>query len=146
MIKQIITGALLCACLGTSVSFAQTNELSIISPTPTLPTNIACVKTAVDAREASIGTAWTTYSTAMTTALSARRTALATAWGTADAKTRRSLRADAWKAYRESSRSAHTTLKTARKTAWDAYKTASRACGVQAVEAQGADTTGTIGL
>ncbi len=111
---------------------------------PSTPSSVdlACAQTAVDAREVSIATAWTNYSTAMSTALSTRRAALHTAWGTADRVQRISLRHGSWLAFKTASTTAHVALKTAKNTAWSTWRTAMNACHVAPVENPQGDGNG----
>ncbi len=108
--------------------------------------DLACVQTAVDARETTIGTAFNTYSTAMASALSARKAALHTAWGMTDNTARRTARNAAWSTFKTASKAAHRALKASRHSAWATFRTASAACHVPAVEAQGQDTEGNLNL
>lgn len=127
--------------LGSSLAFAQTDgSTTPVATTTSVNANIACVQTAVKTREASIGGAFTTFSTSISSALTARASALETAWGTSDAKTRRTLRNEAWANYKKANQSAKSTFKTSKKAAWDAFKTASKACKTQVVESESNDS------
>ena len=67
--------------------FAQTSGLMAQAPVPQAKSGFECVQAAVDTREAPVGTAFTTFSTAESAALSARKTALHDAWGMTVAQT-----------------------------------------------------------
>ena len=92
--------------------------------------NLACVQTAVDKREAAVGTAYDTYTTSIKTALATRKTALHNAWGVSEAKTRRLAIRDAWSAFRKSHKDARAAWHTARRSAWKTFETERRACKV----------------
>lgn len=108
--------------------------------------NTVCVQAAVDVREASIGTAFTTFSTAVSAALSARKTALHNAWGLTDAKARRDARNKAWSDFRTANRAAYKALRDAKNATWKAFKEASRVCGTPVVESSDAEGFGSLGL
>ena len=83
----------------------------------------ACVQEAVDTRESALGTAWTTYNTAVTAALLARHEALFDAWEISAAADRNTALKSAWKTWGTANKEAHKTFKTARNTAWKTYRT-----------------------
>lgn len=83
----------------------------------------ACVQEAVDTRESALGTAWTTYNTAVTAALLARHEALFDAWEISAAADRNTALKAAWKTWGTAHKEAHKTFKTARNTAWKTYRT-----------------------
>jgi hypothetical protein len=129
MNKKIVgTFAALVMIISLVPSFAKA------APSNLTPTQLTCAQTAVDARETSIGTAWSTYSTAMTTALSTRKTALHTAWGIADRVQRITARKASWDAFKTATSSAHSALKTAKNTAWSTWRASMAACNVAPVE------------
>lgn len=90
--------------------------------------DLACIQTAVAAREQSIMTAWGAFNTSMTSAYTTRKSALNTAWGTIDAAARKTAVKSAWDAFRSSKKSAGTQWRTSQKGAWKTFRTASRAC------------------
>jgi type IV secretory pathway TrbL component len=92
------------------------------------PTTIACVGTAVNAREQAIGAAATKYTTAANASYSARATALAQAYTLTTKDAVRSAVKAAWSSFNSSMKSARGEWKTSRKTAWDAFRTAQKAC------------------
>lgn len=132
--------------LGGSISFAQNTVAPVLSNDTgfvpelttriTPPTNIICVQNAVKVREASIGTAFTNFSSSISTTLTVRASALDAAWGTSDAKTRKTLRNEAWTNYKKANQTAKATFKTNKKAAWDTFKTASKACKTSVVESE----------
>lgn len=139
--KKTLVLSLSVLLLGSSLAFAQTEGTATpVATTTSVNPSISCVQNAVKTREASIGTAFATFSSSMTTALSARATALETAWGTSDAKTRRNLRNEAWVNYKKANQSAKSTFKTSKKAAWEAFKTASKACKTTVVESESNDS------
>lgn len=108
-----------------------------------------CMQSAVDTREASLVTAWESFTGDVSDALSARKTALHDAWGLTDVKAQNKAIASAWKTWKKSSQDAHKALKSDRKTAWDTFKSTTKtSCKVTAPkdEALGADAAGSISL
>lgn len=139
--KKTLVLSLSVLLLGSSLAFAQTDGTTTpVATTISFDANIACVQTAVKAREASIGSAFTTFSTSISSALTTRASALETAWGTSDAKTRRTLRNEAWTNYKRANQSAKATFKTSKKSAWDTFKKASKACKTAVVESESNDS------
>ncbi len=151
--KKILLLVLGFVVFGSAVAFAQ-NENSIgltntqtdtnIATTTSMPpmtntTGIACVKEAVVAREAAIGTSFSTFSASMSTALSTRATALANAWSLTDSTARRTARNTAWTEYKNSSRAAKSVFKTSKKAAWKTFNDASKACKTAVVEYEAND-------
>lgn len=84
--------------------------------------NLTCMQTAVDTREAAIGTAFDTMHTSVKAALSARKTALHDAWGLTDKSARQSAIKTAWKKWKTDNKGAHIKLRTERKMAWETFK------------------------
>ena len=125
---------------------ATTTGTQPVSSQALTATTLACVQTAVDAREASIGTAFSTFSTTESAALAARATALHTAWSITDTKARKAARATAWSTFSTANKNAYTALRMARKTAWSTFATASKACHVPVVESSSAEGVGSLGL
>lgn len=91
--------------------------------------DLACVAAAVAKREAAIGTAFSTFSTAAQAALSARATALSAAWAMTDKTARRSAIKAAWRAYTTAIKASRKDLNTARHNAWAGFRTDTKACG-----------------
>ena len=109
----------------------------------------SCMQTAVDTREASLSTSWSTLSSSMTSALSSRKSALNTAWGLTDVAARNKALATAWKDWKSASKAANTTMRTDRKATWDAFKTTAKdSCKVTTPkdEALPKDEAGAIAL
>jgi len=90
-----------------------------------------CIKSAIGTRDASIGSAFTTYYNSASTALTTRTTALQSAWDIADKTERHTALKSAWDTYKASVTTNKATLKSSREAAWSTYKTARIACGVQ---------------
>lgn len=97
-----------------------------------------CMATAVSVREASIATAWTTFSDKMATGLSNRRNSLVEAWNIADTNERNQALTTAWKTWKSDKKSVGTQLKNSRKAAWDTFKnTAKTSCKAEVPKAEG---------
>ena len=144
--NKITTAAISAAIIVVSLpAIAQTNGTPP-PPTPSPQINLACIQTAVDAREQSIGAAFSAFSTTESAALTARASALHTAWAITDATARRAARSAAWSTYTTANRSAFSTLRAARKAAWSAFATASKACHTAVVETPSTEGTGSLGL
>ena len=90
--------------------------------------DIACVQKVVAAREASLGSAWTTFAASMSTAYSTRASALNTAWGMADATARKAAQKAAWAKFATDTSAARKALKAGREAAWKKAKTDVKAC------------------
>lgn len=102
-----------------------------------------CMQTAVAAREASLSSAWETFSTSIKDALTKRAAALDTAWGLSDVTARTKALTDAWKTWRGENKAAHDALKKTRKSAWDTFKkTAKDSCKVTTPKAEGLEKDG----
>ena len=121
------TAALL-ATMVPSLALAKHDPKNEPNP-PATPLILACMQTAVDARETAIDTAVSAYTTAINAALAARKTALHNAWGLSDTAARREAIKAAWKAYREARKTAGKALNMARNDAWKKFKTDAKACG-----------------
>lgn len=93
-----------------------------------LPANIACVATAVNARESALTSGIGTYGSAVQTAYSVRGSALASAYSkTSTTEIRTAVKA-AWGAFSKSVRDASKTWKTAQRSAWTTFNAAVKAC------------------
>ena len=93
--------------------------------------DIACVQTAVDARESAIDTAWGTFTKSMTSAYAARKSALHYAWSLTDAKARKDAIRGAWKAFKKATKAARKQWMSDRKAAWEVFKTAKKSCNTK---------------
>lgn len=101
-----------------------------------------CMAGAVATREASIKTAWTTFTGSVTTALDKRSSALAAAWG-ASADGNREAVKKAWTDWKKDRTAAQAKLKNDRKGAWDAFKkTAKESCKVTTPKEEGLERAG----
>lgn len=101
-----------------------------------------CMATAVSVREASIATAWTTFSDKMATGLSNRRNSLVAGWNIADANERNQALTTAWKTWKTDKKSVSEQLKNSRKAAWDTFKnTAKTSCKVETPKQEGLEKT-----
>ena len=91
-------------------------------------TDPACMKSAIQKRDASINTAVGILATSWQSALTARSTELQAAWDLTDLNARRTAIKAAWDKYTKSMREARSTFRSARKTAWRLYRTDAKAC------------------
>ncbi len=82
-----------------------------------------CVQKAVDTRESALGTAWTTFNTAVSDALLDRQEALFNAWEIASTSERSTALKSAWKTWKTAHKDATSAFKTSRNTAWKTYRT-----------------------
>lgn len=96
--------------------------------TATTSEKIACVKTAVAAREASLATAMTAYNNAVSAAYSTRANELSGAYSNTTIKTLRTGVKTSWNDFRKSIKSANKTWTANRNTAWFTFKTAVKVC------------------
>ena len=115
---------------GGNASSTATSTRPVKDKTASTTVNRTCMATAVSVREASIKTAWTTFSGSMLSNLDKRSTTLIAAWnGSADGS--RDAIKTAWSTWRSDSSAAHTKLRTDRKGAWETFKqTAKDSCKV----------------
>ncbi len=91
--------------------------------------DMTCVKNAVAAREATLGTAVAANTQAMTTAYSTRASALASAYSQTGKDTIKTAVKSAWANFKAAMRVTHKDWKTAQQAAWTQFKTAVKACG-----------------
>lgn len=145
MLKKIAFSILGLAAVVAIPAFAETGGAST-STRSSSQINLACVQTAVGAREQAISAAFATFSTAESAALSARAAALQTAWGITESKVRRSAIKAAWSTFKTANKNAFKALRTSRKSAWATFKTASKACRAPVEESAEAEGTGSLGL
>ena len=109
-----------------NASSTATSTKPVKDKTASTTVNRTCMATAVSVREASIKTAWTTFSGSMLSNLDQRSTALVTAWnGSADGS--RDAIKTAWSAWRTDTKAAHTKLRSDRKATWETFKKAAAA-------------------
>jgi len=124
MLKKIIGSVLVISALMVGlVAFAQNTPAGANQPT-----TLACVASAVAAREAAIQSAFGTFSTTMTSAFTKRASDLATAWTITDKTTRNTAIKIAHTTFRASKIEARKTYNTARQTAWQQFSAARKAC------------------
>jgi hypothetical protein len=123
-VSSLLAASLFAASTALPVYAAETHTTKVPNTV-----NIACVATAVDARETAVIAAYQTRSTAITTALQTRQTALKAAWALTNAKDRNAAIRAAWSAYRKSFKSANATFRASRNAAWKTFNTARKACG-----------------
>lgn len=98
--------------------------------------NLACVRSAVATREASIRTAYVNLNTAILAAFDVRTKSLDTAWTLTDRTARKAARDAAWKVWKESTKTARKAYKETTKTAWNTFSTSTRTCKVNDVESR----------
>lgn len=121
--------ALVCVALFTAPSLAsahnglsgKNHHASSTKPHASTTVNLTCMQTAVDTREASVGTAFNTLHTAVAAALAARKTALHDAWGLTDKVARNKAIKTAWMKWKVDNKAAHTKLRIDRKKAWETF-------------------------
>ena len=117
--------------LGTSSPAITTKATSTVQATSTpkvTKTKIACVMTAVDAREQSLDTGIATLTAAQNSAYIARRSALKTAYGLGSDTDIKTAVKSAWDIYVSAAKSAQSAWKVTRKAAWATFKTAAKVC------------------
>lgn len=101
--------------------------------------NRTCMAEAVSVREASIKTAWTTYTGSMTNGLDTRSAALIAAWSDTTTNSKTANKA-AWSTWKSDTKAAHSKLRTDRKSAWETFKkTAKDSCKVTVPKEEGQD-------
>ncbi len=83
---------------------------------------------AVDAREDSVLSAVTAYTTTVVSAFQKKKSDLHTAWSISDATQRKASVKTAWTIFAQSKRSARATYKKARQTAWSTFRKAAKLC------------------
>ncbi|MFA6521046.1 MAG: hypothetical protein WCT53_01535 [Candidatus Gracilibacteria bacterium] len=88
----------------------------------------ACVGTALETRDASIITAFTTYSTNVKAALEARKVALKQAWTKTTQQEVKQATKDAWAAYKKAFKQERKNLKIAKKAAWQTFNGGKTLC------------------
>ena len=110
--------------------------------------NVACIQSAVDARETAIGTAFDTMQSVVKAALATRKSSLHDAWGLTDRTARRAAIKTAWAKWSTDNKAAQAALKASRKTAWSTFQSAAKACKVSLPpeERLGNDGLGQIAL
>ena len=146
MNKKIIASTIVSlALIGLSVAPAFALEASSTTSgagmhTANVAAKIACVGTAVNVREASLGTAMTAYTSAMNAAYNARATALTAAYTQTTMAGLRTARAAAWSTFNTSARTARKAWQSARDSAWKTYRTAAAACKAPGGTSDGANS------
>ena len=122
-------------------AFAQTSTSTMAS---SVAAKIACVGTAVNAREQSIDAAITAFTGATNAAYAARATALQQAYTNTTLKTANQAVKVAWSAFNASVRSARKAWQTARSTAWSVYGKAATACKAPVGTGDGSNSTSEV--
>ena len=90
--------------------------------------DMACLQTAVQTRENTIITTWSTFSSALSAAHTSRSSALFTAYGSSDAATQRTAIKKIWSDFKTADKNARTALKASRKDAWMTFKADVKKC------------------
>ena len=139
MVTKTISLTLVGLLLLTPVAFAQTPGSATTTP-PSATAKIACVGAAVNAREAAIDSAMTTYTGALNAAYGARAAALKTAYTLTTLKDVRAAVKVAWSDFSKAMRSAQGAWKTSRMGAWTAYRQAAVACKAPSGTGDGANS------
>lgn len=83
---------------------------------------------AVDAREDSVLSAVTAYTTTVVSAFQKKKSDLHSAWSVSDASQRKAAVKTAWATFSQSKKSAQKTYKKARQTAWSTFRKAAKLC------------------
>lgn len=91
--------------------------------------NIACVKTAVEKRETTIGGAFDTFATTIKSALEMRKTELSAGWTITDRAQRKTAITAAWKKFKKSHVAGRKTLNETRVSTWKQFSLDRKACG-----------------
>lgn len=91
---------------------------------------LACARTAVAKREASVISATTTLSTAINAAFTTRAASFNTAWTISGSTDRRAAINTAWTTWKNAVKTARDADKTSRKSAWTTFKTEAQVCKV----------------
>jgi hypothetical protein len=129
----------------TSVNFNQgssTHKEQRVG-TSTKPTlDVTCVANAVGARESSIDSAETTFTTAMNTAYTTRATALASAYAQSGNDAIRAAVKSAWKQFTTSARGSRSAWQKAKENAWQTFRTAIKSCGPSATSVADTENAG----
>ena len=130
MIKKIIISLVILsfALAGALIVSAQTTGTDIVA-TPTASIDIACMKTAVEAREDAVKAAFDKFSSSISLALQTRKSELSTAWTITDKTQRRNAIKTAWKNFTKSKKDATKIFRTEKLAAWKQFKTSRKACG-----------------
>ncbi|MCX6823853.1 MAG: hypothetical protein NT085_01905 [candidate division SR1 bacterium] len=89
---------------------------------------VNCVKTALQKRETTLFSTFTTYQNNALVVLATRKTALFAAWDKTTKSGVKTAISAAWKTYASSMSDLKSTLHTARDTAWSLYKTDVKSC------------------
>lgn len=136
---KFMSAPIIAVALFGSLALAANAETTATTPATNRPrVDLACMVNAVGKREAAIGAAFSTFSSAMQSALSARQSALAAAWALTDAKARRAGIRSAWETFRKAKRQARLTHNAAIKAAWSTFRTDAKAChGTASEESSG---------
>jgi hypothetical protein len=106
----------------------EMHDVHVASSTKTA-INISCVASAVSAREDSLNTALTTYTSAIESAYSARSSALVLAYAQSDSNAIRSSVKTAWQQFTSSSQGAKHAWQKSRENAWSTFRNAIKSCG-----------------
>ncbi len=131
MKKFLATSAVLLSIACATPAFAETISTTASgSTTVTSHADLACMSTAVDARESAVISARTTFNANMLTALNTRRSALQAAYTIANNHDRQVAMKAAWNAYLLSSKTAHTQYQTSTQATWKTFVTSIKLCNV----------------
>jgi Domain of unknown function (DUF5666) len=102
--------------------------VSIVTAAPT-PAQIACIGSAVNARETALDSAMSAYTQAINTAYTGRASALQAAYGlTSGNGAIKNAVSAAWKSFASAIKSAHANWQTSKKSDWSTFSTAVKAC------------------
>jgi len=146
MKKNLIAGAISLGIIVLAIApaFAQTTNsvAGTVAPmtTSSVTTKIACVGTAVNARETAIDAAMTTFTAADNAAYNARATALQQAYALTTLSAVKAAVKTAWSTFSKSEKTARSAWQTARNSAWATYRTTAVACKAPAGTGDGVDS------
>jgi hypothetical protein len=127
-VKKMVASVGIMAFMALPAFAATTTGISVTAGSKASTMTVACVGGAVNAREQSIDSALTTYTTAITAAYNARATALASAYGMSTSAGVRASLKTAWSAFSVSMKSTRNSWSSARTTAWAKFRTDAKAC------------------
>ena len=122
-------------------AIAAESSAMMMTRTPKATPDLNCLKTAVDSRETTISSAYSTLSSAISTAYSTRKTGLDTAYGLTDGKSRRMAIRTAYKSFTTSVQSARESFRKSRVSAWTQFSKDSKVCRPSSDDTSSHDTS-----
>jgi hypothetical protein len=125
--KKTILASVLSGCILMGIAAPAFAETASSTP-PNASVKIACVGSAVNAREQALDAALSNHAAAITAAYSARADALKDAYSKTDVKSVRSSVRAAWSAFNASVKSARKAWNASKSAAWTSFRTAAAKC------------------